>query len=134
MDTEAWKENADPAEFWAMVDLARRDYAAFIEALKEADRRRLIRFTWWFEYYQSTLRDEPYVDTGDPALSEDRLDDLADEVVGKGKAFYDDVLANPGRMPEEADFDDPAHDMQYDVIQAYAERYGEAPPPYGHDY
>jgi hypothetical protein len=114
--------------------VARRPLPSFCGALRPPDRRRLIRFTWWFEYFQGTLRDEPYVDTGDPALSEDTLDDLADEVVGKGKAFYDDVLAHPERMPEEADFDDPAHDMRYDAIQAYAERYGEAPPPYGHDY
>lgn len=134
MDTEDWKQDANPDEFWAMIDLARRDYPAFVSALGDADRRSLIRFAWWFEHLQGKLRQKPYQDTEDPALSEDWLDDLADEVVGKGKAFYDEVRAHPERMPTEADHDDPSHDMRYEASSVYFKRYGEELPPYGHDY
>lgn len=66
-------------------------------------------------------------------MSEDAADDLADEVVGKGKAFYDEVRAHPERMPAEADFDDPAHDMRCEASNAFFERFGKEIPPYGDD-
>lgn len=134
MARDDWKGDGGPEEFWAMVDLARRDFAGFAAALRAADRRGLIRFAWWFEYYQGTLRRAPYVDTQDPDLSEDALDDLADEVVGRGKAFYDDVRAHPERMPVARTRGDPSHKMRVEAGNAYHERHGAELPPYGDDY
>jgi hypothetical protein len=134
VDTEDWKQDADPDEFWSMIDLGRRDHAALAAALRDADRRSLLRFAWWFEYFQGTLRQQPYVDTEDPDLSEDELDDLADDVVGKGRMFYDQVREDPAKMPVEADAGDPARRMRYLASNVYFERYGEELPPYGHDY
>jgi Protein of unknown function (DUF4240) len=132
MMNDDWQR--DPGEFWRLVDLGRRDYAAFVAALDAADRRGLIRFAWWFEHYQSTLRQPPYQDTADPDFSEDELDDLADEVVGKGRAFYEAVLADPALMPEEEDRRDAAHKMRYQAARIFRARYGEELPPCGHDY
>ena len=132
MHTEDWQR--DPGEFWALVDLGRRDFAAFVAALGAADRRGRLRFAWWFEYLQGTLRRPPYVDVTDPELSEDALDDLAHEVVGKGRAFYEAVRADPALMPQRTDRGDPAHRMRYEASNVYFARYGEELPPYGEDY
>jgi hypothetical protein len=133
-DTEDWKDEGGPDGFWSLVDLARHDYPAFVDRLRAADRRELIRFAWWFEEFASALLESPYVDMAGAERSEDVLEDLAQEVVGRGKAFYDAVCALPESMPTAVDPQDPAHAMRYEASAVFAERFGTTLPPWGHDY
>lgn len=134
MNSEEWKKDADPEAFWALIELARKDFEAFLAALKGLDRRGLIRFAWMFEELASGLGAEPYASHTNPEFSEDVLDDLWDEVVGKGRAFYEEVLAHPERMPADVDYSDPSHRMRYEASNVFFERYGEEIPPYSYDY
>lgn len=134
MYSEDWKKEADAGEFWSLVDLARRDTSAFQTTLERLDRRGLIRFSWMFEEFASRLGDQPFVDRDDPEASEDFLDDLAEEVVGQGRAFYEDVIAHPENMPEEVDYDDASHIIRAAASDTFFHRFGEEIPPYSHDY
>jgi hypothetical protein len=121
-------------EFWSLVDLARTDAEAYQERLRGMDRKALIRFAWTFEELSSSLGDERYTRHTDPDLSEDALDDLWQEVVGRGRAFYDDVLAHPEKIPAEADSSDPSHWIRYHASNVFHERFGGEIPPYSYDY
>lgn len=132
--SEDWTRDADPEHFWSLVDLAYRDPTGFLARLQREDRRGLIRFAWLFEDFASRLADEPYVDTADPELSEDRIDDLCESVVGRGRTFYEQVLADPGLMPLELRRGDPARHARRTVFDIYHERYGGEIPPYSYDY
>jgi hypothetical protein len=134
MYDEGWKKEANPDEFWSLVELGRKDRDAFVERLKSLDRKALIRFAWMFENYASELGNEPYSEHVDPSFSEDSLDDLWDEVVGRGQAFYEDVIAHPEKMPADVDHSDPSHMMRYEAGNVFHERYGEEIPPYSYDY
>lgn len=134
MYSEAWKKDANPNTFWALVELARKDYEAFVAALKNLNRRELIRFAWMFEEFASRLGEEPYQRRINPTFSEDVTDDLWEEVVGKGQAFYEDVLEHPDKMPADVDYSDPSHQMRYEASNVFFERYGEEIPPYSYDY
>lgn len=132
--SEGWRKDADFDAFWALVDLARTDHPAFVAKLRAADRRELIRFEWIFVEMASALGREPYRRFTDPTLSEDARDDLWEAVVGRGRAFYEDVLAHPERMPREVDSDDVSHRMRYEASNVFFERFGEEIPPHSYDY
>ena len=134
MYDEAWKKDANPEEFWSLVDLGRKDKDAFVERLNSLDRRELIRFVWMFEDFASELGNERYSQHTNASFSEDSLDDLWEEVVGRGRAFYEDVIANPEKMPADIDHSDPSHMMRYEAGNVFHERYGEEIPPYSYDY
>jgi hypothetical protein len=134
MYSEEWKQDADPEQFWSLVALARTDQPAFVAALEGLDRKALIRFAWTFEELASALGAEPYASHTDPEFSEDVLDDLWEEVVGRGREFYADVLAHPERMPADVDYSDPSHRMRYAASNVFFARHGEEIPPYGYDY
>jgi hypothetical protein len=132
--SEAWKKDADPDEFWDLISLARKDFAAFGEKLKGMDRRALIRFAWMFEEHASVLGNEPYSKHTDSTFSEDSLDDLWEEVVGRGRGFYEGVIAHPEKMPAEIDYSDVSHQIRYEASNVFHERYGEEIPPFSYDY
>jgi len=134
MYSEEWKKDANPEEFWVLIELAQRSLPAFVEKLKSKDRRGLIRFAWLFEEFVSALGREPYQQYTDPTLSEDALDDLWEEVVGRGRRFYEDVVNHPERMPRDIDHSDPSHRIKYETTNVFYERFGEEIPPYGYDY
>jgi len=134
MYSEKWKKDANLDEFWAMIDLARKDYPAFITTLKSMNRRGLIRFSWLFEDLASALGAEPYLQYANPEFSEDALDDLWNEVVCRGRAFYENVINHPDQMPADADNSDPSHKMRYAANRIFRDRYGKELPPYSYDY
>jgi hypothetical protein len=114
-----------PDSFWELIDLARRDRAAYRAKLKEMDRDTLVRFYHTFESATMELKDEPYVDHMNPELSEDGVDDVANWVVEQGKEHYARVINNPASVPFE--LDDPAGFMG-DIVHEHYDRY-DAPVP-----
>ena len=82
--SEDWKREVDPDEFWALIELARRDWEAFLAAMEKRDRRGLIRIYWLYEEYASPLGQERFLPYTNPIFSEDSLDDLWEEVWGRG--------------------------------------------------
>ncbi len=134
MYNEDWKKDANLSEFWELVAIARSDYKAFVDILGKTDRQGLIRFAWLFEELASRLGQEQYLRYTDPNFSEDVLDDLWEEVVGKGQFFYEEVLVHPERIPPDVDYSDPSHRMRYEVSNVFFERYGTEIPPYSYDY
>jgi len=132
--SEEWRKDADLGEFWRLVALAREDRAAFLQTLREMDRRGLIRFAWLFEELMTQLGREPHASHTPPEFSEDAVEDLWEEVVGRGREFYERVIADPARMPWETDASDPSHRIRYDAGNVYFERYGEEIPPHSHHY
>lgn len=134
MYSEDWKRDADPEAFWALVALAREDPDAFRAALRDLDRRALIRFYWMFEEAASRLGAERYRRHTAPTLSEDAYDDVAEWVVGQGREHYEHVLSHPREMPREVDTRDPALRMRYEAGSVFAERFNDEIPPYGYDY
>lgn len=134
MYSETWRKDINMDQFWALVELARTDFPAFVEALRNADRQELIRFAWVFEELASRLGGKRYRKYTNPSFSEDSTDDLWNEVVGRGRAFYEDVIAHPQKMPSDIDYSDPSHKMRYEASNVFFERYGEEIPPFSYDY
>lgn len=131
---DEWKGDADEDEFWSLVGLARTDQDAFRGKLEALDRRALLRFAWMFEERVRELSGEPHLRHMPANFSEDSIDDLGTWVVGQGRAYYDEVMANPDRLPTNVDFQDPAMFMRYTASQVYRSRFGGTLPPYGDDY
>ena len=134
MTSETWRNEINLDQFWALVDLARTNFPAFTDRLMNADRRELIRFAWVFEELASFLGEKRFRKYTNPDFSEDSTDDLWEEVVGRGRAFYKDVLTHPQKMPAEIDPSDPSHKMRYQAGKIFFERFGEEIPPFSFDY
>lgn len=134
MYSEDWIDDVDYKEFWQLIELARQDRTAFIEELKTKDRRSLIRFAWTFEDLASELGGEAFEQFTNPSFSEDVLDGLWEEVVGRGREFYEDVVIHPEKMPQDIDPTDSSHRIRSDAMNVFYERYGVDFPPYGYDY
>ncbi|MEO0406911.1 MAG: DUF4240 domain-containing protein [Cyanobacteria bacterium P01_A01_bin.135] len=134
MYSEDWKNDVSIDEFWSLVELARNDKRAFLKALRGMERRGLIRFSWLFEEFASRLGKKPYSSHTNSTFSEDVLEDLWEEVVGRGQEFYENVVSHPEEMLVDIDYSDPSHEMRYEASNIFFERYGEEIPPYSYDY
>ena len=62
------------------------------------------------------------------------LDGLWEEVVGRGRDFYESVINNPEKMLADIDAEDPSHWILPEAKNAFYERFGAEIPPYGYDY
>lgn len=134
MYSEKWKQDVNTDLFWSVIESARTNHEDFLKKIKDFDRKTLIWITWYFEELASRLGEEKYMIYADPGFSEDSLDDLWEEVVGKGKAFYETVLENPEKLPASIDYSDSSHTIRYSVSNVFFERYGNEIPPNSYDY
>ena len=134
MYSEEWKKDVDTDLFWSIVELARSDNEIFKEKMKTLDRRTLIWFSWYFEELASCFGQEKFMKYTNPDYSEDSLDDLWEEVVGRGKMFYEGVLKKPETIPKTIDRSDSSHLIKYDVSNIFYKRYREEIPPVSYDY
>lgn len=117
----------DDAVFWALVALADSDFDAFSERLRAMDRASLIGFAWAFEEKAGLLWDPRYHRN---RFSEDDLEDLSGWIVGRGRAFYEDILAHPERMPADWDNSETGMDIPYAATEIHFERFGDEMPPF----
>lgn len=122
-------DNADPLnptdEMWRAVEVARESHARFLGLLKKMSREELFRFYWGYRGAAGELRDAPYTDYMDQALSEDGIEEIAHWVVAQGKEAYDGVIANPEQLPQRAP--EPIN-LSADARAEYEDRFGEPMP------
>jgi hypothetical protein len=90
MDSSDW--------FWGIVERAQKDRTTLDRILRGLERKDLIRFQHHFEETSLDLQGPRFTDLL-PDLSEDGIQDIADWVVTQGRAFYEQVQADPKRMP-----------------------------------
>ena len=113
--------------FWKLITKANRSLEALTKALEGLSREELIGFAWKFEYLAGQLDDEKY-HAGQ--YSEDELEDLTSWIVGRGRKYYETVLHNPEKMPEEVDYDKRALDIHFEALKVYHDRFGEHMPAF----
>lgn len=117
----------DDEAFWTLVALADSDFDAFCARLEAMDGPGLTGFAWAFEEKAGVLWDVRY---HHDRFSEDDLEDLCGWVVGRGRAFYEDIVAHPERMPTEWNPAETGMDIQYQATQTYFERFGSEMPAF----
>jgi hypothetical protein len=119
-------------EFWAWVDLARRDWDAFAAEMRNLDGPILIRFGWTFEELAGDVWaavEEGGFEHFKSPVSEDALEDICGWVVAQGRAYYERCICDPTlavEWPKGVGIG-----VKYEAAKAYFERFGEEPPPYG---
>ena len=110
-----------PAGFWDWIALAKEDSQQFAAQLQSASREKLLKFIWTFEEVAAEFKYEPYVNYVSDALSEDGIDDLAQWIVERGRAYVYDVFDDPAGMPQRVDHPD---GYLSKAVRAYYKRFG----------
>jgi hypothetical protein len=93
--SEKNKKNED--WFWQIIQYARSDREELRKALDNFSKEDLVDFQTFFVDLSAELQDEPFLDYMEE--SEDGAEDIAHWVVSKGKNFYEDVIADPSKVP-----------------------------------
>ncbi|WP_289137233.1 DUF4240 domain-containing protein [uncultured Brevibacillus sp.] len=83
--------------FWETIRMANSDREKLKDVLWGFELDELISFQEEFVDFSIELQDQPYTDYMEE--SEDGIEDIANWVVSKGKAFYDEILRNPQSLP-----------------------------------
>jgi len=83
--------------FWKTINMANSDREKLKDVLWGFELDELISFQEEFVDFSIELQDQPYTDYMEE--SEDGIEDIANWVVSKGKAFYDEILRNPQSLP-----------------------------------
>lgn len=87
--------------FWSLIDLARNDWPAFEEALRNMNDRDRLRLYWTYRQALQVLRTPDFERHTAPDLVEDDLYALAAWIVAQGKATYMDIVQHPERIPSD---------------------------------
>jgi hypothetical protein len=93
--------------FWQIIERAKGDrncLRALLERMSEAE---IIGFHDEFREAAAELMDSPYVEHVGPDVSEDTMLDVAEWVVSQGRAFYDEVLLHPEKIPKSVEPNSP---------------------------
>lgn len=118
-------------DFWELVAQAAEDFDAFAAGLETMDRAPLIGLAWRFQEATEPLFHPRYHGN---RHSDDALEAICGRVVGRGRAFYEEVLAQPERMPRTIEGQGPGMDIQYEAEAVYRRRFGEEMPPFEGDW
>lgn len=120
--------------FWDIIEIARKDHAAFDRLLKEMSEQELVDFYWKHQEKEEELHDAGMADHMDPPVSDDAMTDMAEWIVDQGVDFYDSVLEDlslvPRRVPVGSLLDIRGH-----AGNVYQDRFGvdmrypDEPPP-----
>lgn len=118
-------EELDEAEFWALVDLARKDFAAYRAKLETMQQCDLIGFAWGFEEMMSVLYDPKY--HGD-RYTEDEMEGWYAFILARGKDIYEEVLDDPAACPR-WNKDEVGLQILLQAGDVHLKRFGEDLPP-----
>jgi hypothetical protein len=126
----------DPTEFWKLIDSGVDDPTVVEDRIKEMSEQELVDFYWLHQDVVDEITYEEYAENFGSSYSEDHHEDVAGWVVRQGKAFYDDIEANPSKFPTEFPRLTRKTYPSF-ASRVYRERYGDAirtqeePPPAG---
>ena len=109
--------------FWKTIQMANSDREKLKDVLWGFELDELISFQEEFVDFSIELQDQPYTDYMEE--SEDGIEDIANWVVSKGKAFYDEILRNPQSLPRSVNL--LSHEILYGVADEVCyEKYGKS--------
>ena len=110
---------------WSIVERAGQDRQKLRQLLWELSKEDICRFNREFRWTMTELMYEPFnilisESTGE---SEDGISDIAEWVVGRGRAAYEEILANPEAIPRHVHVADPGL-LLIVVLKVFHEKFG----------